>query len=359
MEAGTFGALRTSRALAIGTSVRIAASPVILALLLGHDWTVAAILFLVAAATDFIDGRLARRWEVTTKLGSFLDTTADKLLVSTALLGLLAVDRVSPWVTFVIISREFTILGLRAAVSAGGSQFETSKFGKWKATLQFVAIALAMIRPDVIIARRLPRSVADDPDRRDHRLVGYRLPDPLCRRAEVLTGHRRGALMAKVFLSGGTGLIGSALMTALLERGDQVVALARSDAAASALADRGVEVHRGELQDEQALAAAMDGCEIAFNVAGLNKFCVTRCGADDGSQRRRRCGGRAGGQAGRRSAPGPHLLGRDAGRGAGRGRQRVDAAVAAGISPTTRRARRSASVPRWTLRPRSARTSST
>jgi CDP-diacylglycerol--glycerol-3-phosphate 3-phosphatidyltransferase len=149
VEAGTFGALRTSRALAIGTSVRIAASPVILALLLGRDWTVAAILFLVAAATDFIDGRLARRWEVTTKLGSFLDTTADKLLVSTALLGLLAVDRVSPWVTFVIISREFTILGLRAAVSAGGSQFETSRFGKWKATLQFIAIALAMIRPDV------------------------------------------------------------------------------------------------------------------------------------------------------------------------------------------------------------------
>jgi CDP-diacylglycerol--glycerol-3-phosphate 3-phosphatidyltransferase len=134
VEAGTFGALRTSRALAIGTSVRIAASPVILALLLGRHWTVAAILFLVAAATDFID------------------TTADKLLVSTALLGLLAVDRVSPWVTFVIISREFTILGLRAAVSAEGSQFETSKFGKWKATLQFVAIALAMLRPDVVIA---------------------------------------------------------------------------------------------------------------------------------------------------------------------------------------------------------------
>ena len=94
MEAGTFGALRNSRALAVGTSLRIVASPVILGLLLGHDWTVAAILFLIAAATDFLDGRLARRWEVTTKLGSFLDTTADKLLVSTALLGLLAVGRV-------------------------------------------------------------------------------------------------------------------------------------------------------------------------------------------------------------------------------------------------------------------------
>ena len=152
MEAGTFAALRSSRALAIGTSVRIVASPIILALLLDGDWTAAAILFLISAATDFIDGRLARRWQVTTKLGSFLDTTADKLLVSTTLLGLLAVDRVSPWIAFVIIGREFTILGLRAAVASGGTHFETSKFGKWKATFQFVAIAIAILRPDVIIA---------------------------------------------------------------------------------------------------------------------------------------------------------------------------------------------------------------
>ena len=60
-------------------------------------------------------------------------------------------DRVSPWVAFVIIGREFTILGLRAAVAAGGLNFETSMFGKWKATLQFAAIALAILRPDVII----------------------------------------------------------------------------------------------------------------------------------------------------------------------------------------------------------------
>jgi CDP-diacylglycerol--glycerol-3-phosphate 3-phosphatidyltransferase len=151
VEASTFGALRSSRALAIGTSVRIVASPVILGLLLGHDWTAAAVLFLIAAATDFVDGRLARRWEVTTKLGSFLDTTADKLLVSTTLLGLVAVARCSAWVAFVIIAREFTILGLRAAVAAGGSNFATSMFGKWKATLQFAAIAVAILRPHVII----------------------------------------------------------------------------------------------------------------------------------------------------------------------------------------------------------------
>ena len=152
MEAGTLAALRSSRVLALGTSVRIVASPVILGLLLGHDWTAAAVLFLIAAATDFVDGRLARRWKVTTKLGSFLDTTADKLLVSTALVGLVAVHRGSPWIALVIIGREFTILGLRAAVAAGGSHFETSIFGKWKAAVQFVAIALAILRPDVVFA---------------------------------------------------------------------------------------------------------------------------------------------------------------------------------------------------------------
>jgi CDP-diacylglycerol--glycerol-3-phosphate 3-phosphatidyltransferase len=149
--AGTFAGLRSSRALAIGTSVRIVASPVVLALLLAHAWTAATVVFVLAAATDFLDGRLARRWQVTTTLGSFLDTTADKLLVSTALLGLLAVHRCSAWVAFVILARELTILGLRAAVAAGGSPMRTSLLGKWKATAQFVAIAVAIMRPEVIV----------------------------------------------------------------------------------------------------------------------------------------------------------------------------------------------------------------
>ena len=152
MEAGTLTALRSSRVLAVGTGVRIVVSPVIMALLLNHSYTAAAILFLVAAATDWFDGRLARAWNVTTKLGSFLDTTADKLLVTTALVGLVAVDRASPWVALIIIAREFTILGLRAAVEAGGRHLETSMLGKWKATVQFVAVALAMLRPDVTFA---------------------------------------------------------------------------------------------------------------------------------------------------------------------------------------------------------------
>jgi len=152
VEAGTLIPLRSSRLLAVGTGLRIAVSPVIMALLLGHTYTTAAILFLIAAMTDWFDGRLARRWGVATRLGSFLDTTADKLLVTTALVGLVAVHRASPWVALIIIAREFTILGLRAAVAAGGLQFETSMLGKWKATVQFAAVALAMLRPDVTIA---------------------------------------------------------------------------------------------------------------------------------------------------------------------------------------------------------------
>ncbi len=151
MEAGSLNALRSSRTLAVGTGLRIVVCPVIMALLLSHDSTPAVVLFLIAAATDWFDGRLARSWGVTTKLGSFLDTTADKLLVTTTLIALVAVHRASPWVTLVIVAREFTILGLRAAVAAGGLQFETSMLGKWKATVQFVAIALAILRPDVTI----------------------------------------------------------------------------------------------------------------------------------------------------------------------------------------------------------------
>jgi CDP-diacylglycerol---glycerol-3-phosphate 3-phosphatidyltransferase len=152
VEAGTLSAWRSSRMLAAGTGVRILLAPVVMALVLSGSDTAAAIVFLVAAATDWVDGRLARRWGVTTRLGAFLDTTADKLLVATALVALVSVDRASPWVALIIIGREFTILGLRAAVASGGRHLETSMLGKWKATVQFAAIALAMLRPDVRIA---------------------------------------------------------------------------------------------------------------------------------------------------------------------------------------------------------------
>jgi CDP-diacylglycerol--glycerol-3-phosphate 3-phosphatidyltransferase len=138
--------------LAAGTGLRVVLCPVVMALVLTRSYTAAAVVFVIAAGTDWLDGRLARRWGVTTRFGAFLDTTADKLLVASALIALVAVHRVSPWVSLIIVGREFTILGLRAAVESGGRRFDTSMLGKWKATIQFVAITLAILRPDVIIA---------------------------------------------------------------------------------------------------------------------------------------------------------------------------------------------------------------
>ncbi|HEX4009590.1 MAG TPA: NAD-dependent epimerase/dehydratase family protein [Solirubrobacteraceae bacterium] len=80
--------------------------------------------------------------------------------------------------------------------------------------------------------------------------------------------------MARVFVTGGTGVIGQALVGRLLERGDEVVGLARSTEAEHKLAARGVEVRRGEIDDETALAEGMAGCVVAYNLAGVNALCV-------------------------------------------------------------------------------------
>jgi dihydroflavonol-4-reductase len=80
--------------------------------------------------------------------------------------------------------------------------------------------------------------------------------------------------MARVFITGATGVVGTDLLGRLLERGDDVVALARSDAAARTLDARGVRVQRGDINDEQAMSDGMQGCDLAFHVGGINKFCV-------------------------------------------------------------------------------------
>jgi CDP-diacylglycerol--glycerol-3-phosphate 3-phosphatidyltransferase len=143
---------RAARVLAGVTYLRILLVPVVMALVLigddrRHAYAIAAGLFAVAALTDLVDGFLARRWAQATTLGSFLDTTADKLLVTGVLLALVAVERASPWIAFVIVGRELLILGLRGAVAAGGTVISPSIWGKLKATAQFVAIFLAIVRP--------------------------------------------------------------------------------------------------------------------------------------------------------------------------------------------------------------------
>jgi CDP-diacylglycerol--glycerol-3-phosphate 3-phosphatidyltransferase len=135
------------------TYTRIALVPVVMALiLLGPDtdygFPLAAVAFALAAGTDFLDGLLARRWAVSSTLGSFLDTTADKLLVSGALIALVDVDRASVWIAAIVVGRELLILGLRGVVAAEGVVFPPSVWGKLKTNVQFAAILLAIVRID-------------------------------------------------------------------------------------------------------------------------------------------------------------------------------------------------------------------
>jgi CDP-diacylglycerol--glycerol-3-phosphate 3-phosphatidyltransferase len=139
------------------TYLRIVLVPVVMALILvgprvDGAYIAAAILFSIAALTDYVDGYLARRWDVSSTLGSFLDTTADKMLVAGTLIALVAIDRASPWIATIIVGRELLILGLRGLVAADGTVMAPSIWGKLKAGVQFIAILLAIVRTPAEIA---------------------------------------------------------------------------------------------------------------------------------------------------------------------------------------------------------------
>jgi CDP-diacylglycerol---glycerol-3-phosphate 3-phosphatidyltransferase len=142
---------RSIRLLTVLTYARIALVPVVM-ILIGRGNTtryaygIAAGLFVVAALTDFVDGKLARKWGAVTSLGAFLDTTADKLLVTGVLIALVAANRASIWVATIIIGRELMIMALRGLIAADGTVLKPSIWGKLKANVQFVAITLAIIR---------------------------------------------------------------------------------------------------------------------------------------------------------------------------------------------------------------------
>jgi len=114
-----------------------------------NHFLIAAILFLVASFTDFLDGYLARRTTGGTVLGAFLDTTADKIMVTGTLLALVSVDHVSIWPASIIIFREFTVMALRGVVAQRGGLIAPSTWGKLKAFTQYAAIFAAFLRfPD-------------------------------------------------------------------------------------------------------------------------------------------------------------------------------------------------------------------
>jgi CDP-diacylglycerol--glycerol-3-phosphate 3-phosphatidyltransferase len=147
---------RPVRLLTALTYARIALVPIVMVLIARGDqmryaYGIAAALFVVAALTDFVDGKLARKWGAVTSLGAFLDTTADKLLVTGVLTALVAENRASIWIATIIIGRELMIMGLRGLIAADGTVLKPSIWGKLKANVQFVAITLAIIRWSVDI----------------------------------------------------------------------------------------------------------------------------------------------------------------------------------------------------------------
>jgi CDP-diacylglycerol--glycerol-3-phosphate 3-phosphatidyltransferase len=129
------------------TVVRILLVPVLVVLLLqetpGGSW-VAAGVFALAAVTDTLDGYLARSRQSVTTFGKVMDPIADKLLVAAALITLVSLDRVEPWVAMVIIAREFAVTGLRVAAGMQGVVIPASRLGKAKTITQVAAI-LALI----------------------------------------------------------------------------------------------------------------------------------------------------------------------------------------------------------------------
>ena len=142
---------------------RIFSSPVILFLILQDGsqnglMLTPAILAFIAAWTDFFDGKLARKWDVSTKTGAFLDTIADKLFVTCIFIGFTYIDRVNIWITVLLISREFIVTGLRGLAGNEGKLIPPSPLGKIKASLQFWAIGFVMMDFSISI---LSFSIAD------------------------------------------------------------------------------------------------------------------------------------------------------------------------------------------------------
>jgi CDP-diacylglycerol--glycerol-3-phosphate 3-phosphatidyltransferase len=109
-----------------------------------NEWLSLAI-FLSSAATDLLDGFLARRWKQVTTIGTLLDPIADKLLVSAAMISLVQVRAMPGWMAILIIGREFAVSGLRAIAAAEGYIIKASDLGKTKMFSQVVAISCMML----------------------------------------------------------------------------------------------------------------------------------------------------------------------------------------------------------------------
>jgi CDP-diacylglycerol--glycerol-3-phosphate 3-phosphatidyltransferase len=133
------------------TMARIACVPILVLLLFSDSretgfW--AAVLFSLASITDWCDGYLARKWDIVTVMGKFLDPLADKLIVMAAFIMLIPLQRVPAWAVFLIIARETLITGLRSVASSEGIVIDASNLGKYKTIFQMVAIIALLLHYD-------------------------------------------------------------------------------------------------------------------------------------------------------------------------------------------------------------------
>ena len=136
------------------TLSRIFMIPVFLIFLIGgvcpepYGRIAALIIFIAASLTDMLDGRIARKRNLITNFGKFMDPLADKLLVSAALIAFIELNLIPSWVVIVIISREFIITGFRLIAVETGLVLAAGWWGKVKTTIQMVMIAVILIWPD-------------------------------------------------------------------------------------------------------------------------------------------------------------------------------------------------------------------
>lgn len=106
---------------------------------------VALAIFIIASLTDLIDGKIARKYNMVTNFGKFMDPLADKLLVSAALIVLVAMERIPAWVVIIIISREFIISGFRLVAADNRVVIAASYWGKFKTAFQMVMVCLMIV----------------------------------------------------------------------------------------------------------------------------------------------------------------------------------------------------------------------
>jgi len=144
---------------------RVVAGPVIAALILsrpGNAYLLAAAIFALASITDLLDGKLARYSQRVSPLGIFLDTTADKVLVSLTLVAMAIAGLTGGWVPLVIIGREFLISGLRSFAASCNHIISAHAWGKGKAAISMVAIVCVLVAAGGRSGGVLATAVSDD-----------------------------------------------------------------------------------------------------------------------------------------------------------------------------------------------------